>query len=82
MLLAAVQINNPLACHQAQDHDRHHCMMIHDAQACALCPLHWRQVLQSYVEGEKAAAAAEVTNGPLAAAQEQVAALQVRPFAM
>lgn len=38
---------------------------------------HGAQALQGYVKGERAAAAAAVTDGPLAAAQQQVVELQV-----
>lgn len=39
------------------------------------------QVLQAYMEGERATAAAAATDGPLAAAQDQVAELQVSALA-
>lgn len=41
--------------------------------SCVVAP----QVLTAYMEGERATAAEAVTEGPLAAAQDQVAELQV-----
>lgn len=44
---------------------------------CVVAVRHGAQALQVYVDGERAAAAAAVTDGPLAAVQQQVAELQV-----
>lgn len=59
---------------------QYHCVLVTAGNLMVMCYLCCcvLQALQAYVEGEKAAAAAAVTDGPLAASQAQLADVQVR----